>query len=76
VVVHLKPVASGLPQGNLIGHVLFSIVISDLKEVSECMLIKFVGGTTWVGDSWDILRGGTTIQRDLDRLRNGPAGTL
>ncbi|PKU28660.1 rna-directed dna polymerase from mobile element jockey-like [Limosa lapponica baueri] len=69
-----KPVMSGIPQGFVLGLVLFNVFVGNRDSEIECTLSKLADDTKLCG-AVSTLERRDAIQRDLTGLRGGPMPT-
>ena len=66
---------SGVPQGSVLGLVLFNIFVGNADNGIKCTFSKLVDNTKLSGE-FDTLEGRDAIQRNLDRPKRCPHANL
>lgn len=64
------PVRSGVPQGSILEHNLFNIFANDLKEATECPLVRLAPDTK-LGEQLIRSKGGLPFRGTQTGWRNG-----
>jgi len=70
-----RPVTSGIPQGSILGLVLFNIFADNTDSATECTLSKFAYDTKLCGSA-NTLDRGDAIQKDTGRLETSACADL
>ncbi|GAB0202808.1 cAMP-dependent protein kinase inhibitor alpha [Grus japonensis] len=70
-----RSVMSGVPQGLVLGLVLFNIFVGNMDSEIECTLSKFAYNTSLCG-AVNTVEGRDAIQRNLDRLERQACANL
>ncbi len=61
------PVLSGVPQGSVLGPVLFTIFVNDMPELAHSMILMFDDDTK-IFRRIDTIEDSEKLQNDLDKL--------
>lgn len=70
VLSHTRIIETGVPQGSLLGPLLFSIFINDLPQLcSDCQIHLYADDTVMYTSSYDISKIQTSLQFDFNLIQ-------
>lgn len=65
---NIQPITAGIPQGSVLGPVLFNLYMSDLPSLEDTTVSMFADDTALAVQNYDINEAAATLQTSLDRL--------
>ena len=69
---HWSSVLAGVPQGSILGLLLFLICINDLPDCLESSVKLVADDTSLFSTVYDLNMSGDQLDKDLKKFQNGP----
>ena len=69
---HWSSVLAGVPQGSILGLLLFLICINDLPDGLESSVKLFADDTSLFSTVYDLNMSDDQLDKDLKKFQNGP----